>query len=75
MDGRVSFFKSSRVTWPQGIRLRRARWHSCMQWGWTKINSGERLARWADYWVLSVCWRNYGMCWHYYPRAMGGRHA
>lgn len=72
MSRRIEFFKSAQVggSWRQGIHLRRARWHSCMQWGWPAINSGERLARWSDYLVLTVCWRTYGACWHWYPRAI-----
>lgn len=68
---RIHFWKSSRVSWPQGIHLKIARWHSCMKWGWDKIHSGERLERYADYWVLSICWRHYGVVWHLYPRTMG----
>lgn len=59
----VTFFKSNQVHWKQGIHLKRARWHSCMQWGWSSINRGEHLARYSDYLVLSVCW-------HFYPRAI-----
>lgn len=71
---RWDFFKSAHVggNWRAGVHLTRARWHSCQQWGWPAINSGDRLARWGDYWVLSICWRHYGMCWHYYPEAVRG---
>lgn len=64
----VDFFRSSSVSWKQGIRLQRARWHSCMKWGWPTINSGERLARWGDYWVLTVCWRHFGISWQLWPK-------
>lgn len=66
----ISFFKSREVKWKQGIRLKRAHWHSCEQWGWSSINRGEHLARWCDYFVLSVCWRSFGVCWYFYPKAM-----
>lgn len=67
---RIHFFKSSSVSWRQGVHLKRARWHSCMQWGWPAIHAGERLAEYCDYWVFYICWRTHGVCWHYYPRAM-----
>ena len=67
---KVEFFKSSKVggNWRQGVHLQRRRWHSCMQWGWTAIREGKRIERWCDYFVLTFCWRHYGMCWHFYPK-------
>lgn len=70
---RIMFYKSRNVSWRQGIHLIRARWHSCMQWGWPAINSGQRLARYSDYWVFTLCWRHFGVCWHIYPKFMRKR--
>lgn len=67
---RVTFFKSHSVSWDQGIHLKLARWHSCMQWGWPSIREGKHLARYADYWVFTICWRTHGVVWHYYPKTM-----
>lgn len=67
---RLAFFKSNKVSWRQGIHLKRTKWHSCMMWGWDKIRSGERLEKYADYWVFTICWRHYGVCWHWYPKVM-----
>lgn len=64
------FFKSRDVSWSQGIHLQRARWHNCMQWGWDSIRADRRAERWGDYWVLHICWRTYGVCWHYYPKSV-----
>lgn len=66
----IHFFKSRNVKWKQGIRLKRARRHSCMQWGWSSINRGEHLSRYSDYIVLTICWRHFGVCWHFYPKTM-----
>ena len=54
--GRIEFFRSSNVSWPNGIHFKRVMWHSCMQWGWPAIESGERLARWCDYFVPQLYW-------------------
>lgn len=68
----VQFFKSSNVSWKQGlVRLQRATWHSCMQWGWPSINSGEHFAEWFDYWVLSLRVGSRGVCWQWYPARRG----
>jgi hypothetical protein len=67
---RFEFFRSAHVHWPQGIRVQKVMWHSAMQWGWPAIRRGERLARWSEYIVLTVCFRRFGMCWHYYPKAI-----
>lgn len=70
---RAQFFKSNTVYWEQGVHLTRARWHSCMQWGWPAINAGKHLARYSDYWVFTLCWRHRGLCWHFYPKTMGNK--
>ena len=66
----IHFFRSKNAHWKQGIHLQRAKWHSCMQWGWDAIRSGERLERYSDYFVLTLCWRRFGVCWHWYPKGM-----
>jgi hypothetical protein len=71
--GRVEFFRSANVSWQPGVHFKRVVWHSCMQWGWPAIERGERLARWCDYFVFSVSWRTYGVCWHYYPKEIHSR--
>lgn len=64
----VDFFRSSNVSWRQGfVRLKKATWHSCMQWGWPAINRGEHLAEWEEYWVLSFKWRRFGISWQWWP--------
>lgn len=67
-SGHIEFFRSAKVSWPNGIHFKRVMWHSCMQWGWPAIERGEHLARWCDYFVLTISWRPYGICWHYYPK-------
>lgn len=64
----LTFFKSKNVVWVPGIRLKRTRWHSCQQWGWSAIRSGNRLEEFSDYWVLYVCYKNFGFCLHYTPK-------
>ena len=64
----IDYFRSDKVQWKQGlIQFQRVTWHSCAQWGWPRIDSGERLARWRYYYVLSIKWKNHGVCWQWWP--------
>lgn len=64
----IDFFRSNKVQWNQGFaHLQRAKWHSCMQWGWPSINKGEHLAEWCDYWVLSFKIGTHGISVQVWP--------
>jgi len=66
---RINYFRSNKVTWKQGfVKFQRVRWHSCMQWGWPKINAGEAPIEWSDYFVLSFKVGTHGVVWHYNPK-------
>ena len=65
---RVDFFKTKNCRWPGGpIQLKKSVWHSCMQWGWPSLNAGEHPIEWYEYWVLSIRYKNYGVCWQFHP--------
>lgn len=65
---KVYFFHSNEVSWKQGfVKVTRARWHSCMQWGWPSLNRGEHMIEWYDYWVLSFKIGTRGVSWQFYP--------
>lgn len=69
---RLDYFRSNNVSWRQGwVHLQRATWHSCMQWGWPSINSGEHYAEWCHYWVFSFKIGTRGVSWQVWPHLPG----
>lgn len=63
---RLHIYISNNVSWKQGLRFQIAPHNTYPHYGRDKVESGERLFYWNDYYVLTYCRGARGITIHWY---------